>query len=309
MTSWPSTSAGPRTYLLVPSTEQVTITLSGSSTMACTCAGLVQSRLVSGFSMAVICARSLAVPLAASVAGAVGAGTGAVGTGAVGTGGGAGRRGGGGGLGGRGGLGRGRDRGARGGGCRAHATPSGKPTAPASGKATATPSAKATTPAKATVKPSSPASTSAGSGFPEALRAPAAATPSPTVPAPAKAAASTKATPAATATSAPAPVPTAPVPTAPVPAPTAPATDAAKGTASDLAQITPAIEKQLTSLDCTKPAQVQAIVDDPDKVMVTCSVDGTSKYVLGPAEVEGQDVKDAASGAELQPAGRPHRWL
>ena len=90
-----------------------------------------------------------------------------------------------------------------------------------------------------------------------------------------------------------------------MPAPTAPATDAAKGTASDLAQITPAIEKQLTSLDCTKPAQVQAIVDDPDKVMVTCSVDGTSKYVLGPAEVEGQDVKDAASGAELNQQGAP----
>jgi preprotein translocase subunit SecD len=186
------------------------------------------------------------------------------------------------------------------------ATPPGKATATPSGKATATPSAKATTPAKATAKPSSPASTSAGSGFPEALRAPAAATPSPSATAPAKAAASTKATtptkatPAATATSAPAPTPT-----APVPAPTAPATDAAKGTASDLAQITPAIEKQFTSLDCTKPAQVQAIVDDPDKVMVTCSVEGTSKYILGPAEVEGQDVKDAASGAELNQQGAP----
>jgi len=188
----------------------------------------------------------------------------------------------------------------------ASATPSGKATATPSAKATATPSAKATTPAKATVKPSSPASTSAGSGFPEALRAPAAATPSPSATVPAKAAASTKATapakatPAATATSAPAPTPT-----APAPAPSAPAPDASKGTASDLAQITPAIEKQFTALDCTKPAQVQAIVDDPDKVMVTCSVEGTSKYILGPAEVEGQDVKDAASGAELNQQGAP----
>ena len=39
--------------------------------------------------------------------------------------------------------------------------------------------------------------------------------------------------------------------------------------------------------------------------MVTCSVDGTSKYILGPAEVEGQDVKDAASGAELNQQGAP----
>jgi preprotein translocase subunit SecD len=187
------------------------------------------------------------------------------------------------------------------------ATPSATPSngATPSGKATAAPSAKATTlpkvtPSKATATPSGTASTSAGSGFPEALRATPAATPSPSSTAPAKAPAATKATPAATATSAPVPAPT-----APAPAPTAPATDAAKGTASDLAQITPAIEKQLTSLDCTKPAQVQAIVDDPDKVMVTCSVDGTSKYILGPAEVEGQDVKDAASGAELNQQGAP----
>ena len=181
------------------------------------------------------------------------------------------------------------------------ATPSGSPATP-SGKATATPSAKATTPRpKATAKPSGTASTSAGSGFPEALRAPAAATPSrhdrrprPRPPRPRQGHARRDGDQRAGAH-----------PTAPVPAPTAPATDAAKGTASDLAQITPPIEKQLTSLDCTKPAQVQAIVDDPDKVMVTCSVDGTSKYILGPAEVEGQDVKDAASGAELNQQGAP----
>ena len=86
------------------------------------------------------------------------------------------------------------------------ATPSATPSSGAtpSGKATATPSAKATTlpkatPSTATAKPSGTASTSAGSGFPEALRAPPAATPSPSATAPAKAPAATKATPAATA--------------------------------------------------------------------------------------------------------------
>ena len=44
--SLPSTSAGPRMYLVVPSTEQVTIALSGSSAMASTCLGSVQSSAV-----------------------------------------------------------------------------------------------------------------------------------------------------------------------------------------------------------------------------------------------------------------------
>ena len=39
--------------------------------------------------------------------------------------------------------------------------------------------------------------------------------------------------------------------------------------------------------------------------MVTCSVDGSTKSILGPAEVEGQDVKDATSGAELNQQGQP----
>jgi preprotein translocase subunit SecD len=179
------------------------------------------------------------------------------------------------------------------------ATPSGAASATPSARASATPSAKASvTPSpKATAKPSGTASTSAGSGFPEALRAPAATTPKPTTtPKP-------SATPVATAT--PSATPPAPATSAPVPTPAPAAGNSGKGTASDLAQITPAVEKQFTGLDCRKPAQVQAIVDDPDKVMVTCSVDGSSKYILGPAEVEGQDVKDATSGAELNQQGAP----
>jgi len=186
------------------------------------------------------------------------------------------------------------------------ATPSATPSAKATSTARATPPAKATAratpPAKASTKPSGAASTSAGSAFPQALRVPSATTPTPTGTATPQAA-SPK--PAATTPAASAPATSAP---APAPSPTAPSptgANGATGTASDLAQITPAIEKQFTALDCKDPKQVEAIVDDPDKVMVTCSVDGSTKSILGPAEVEGQDVKDASSGAELNQQGQP----
>lgn len=54
--------------------------------------------------------------------------------------------------------------------------------------------------------------------------------------------------------------------------------------ASDLACMTPAIERQLLqTLDCTDPAnRTGGGGDDPTKALVTCSVDGTVKYVLGP---------------------------
>ena len=180
------------------------------------------------------------------------------------------------------------------------ATPSATPSAKATPPAKAT--ARATPPAKASTKPSGAASTSAGSAFPQALRVPSATTPTPTGTATPQAA-SPK--PAATTPAASAPATSAP---APAPSPTAPSptgANGATGTASDLAQITPAIEKQFTALDCKDPKQVEAIVDDPDKVMVTCSVDGSTKSILGPAEVEGQDVKDATSGAEFNQQGQP----
>ena len=182
--------------------------------------------------------------------------------------------------------------------------PSGHAVAPAtatpSGKATATPSAKATTPAKATAKPSSPASTSAGSGFPEALRAPAPPRRAPR-PRPGQGPRVAK----ATARRAHGDQRAGADPHRSGAGPDAPAADAAKGTASDLAQITPAIEKQLTSLDCTKPAQVQAIVDDPDKVMVTCSVDGTEQVHPRPGRGRGPGRQGRHLRRRAQPAGRP----
>jgi len=141
-------------------------------------------------------------------------------------------------------------------------TPTGQPTATptATGKATARSTAKASTaPAK--------------SGYPPALAA--ATTPAPTVTALATAPA--KATPGATANPTTAPAGTLKNP-------------------SDLAWITPAVEAAYTALDCAKPKDIEAIVDDAVKPMVTCSDDGGTKYILGPAEVFGSDITNATFG-------------
>jgi preprotein translocase subunit SecD len=144
------------------------------------------------------------------------------------------------------------------------------------GTATGKPTAPATS--KPKVPTSSGTATSAPkSGFPHAL------------------AAATTPTPAATA---PAAKPTAPAakPTAPAAKPTAPA--AKPKNPSDEAWITPDVQQAFIALDCKNPKDVEAIVDDPGKPMVTCSQDGGTKYILGPAEVAGPDISDASSGLE-----------
>lgn len=151
----------------------------------------------------------------------------------------------------------------------------------------AAPTPVPTSPGGPTISPTSePTSTSAKtgtvttapkSGFPPALTA--ATTPAPT---------------AAT---------TPPVPTAVAPTTPAPATGAGPQNASDPAWITPEIEKAFTALDCANPKSVEAIVDDPAKPMVTCSAEGQAKYILGPAEVLGTEIKNATSGQQSTSSG------
>jgi preprotein translocase subunit SecD len=74
------------------------------------------------------------------------------------------------------------------------------------------------------------------------------------------------------------------------------ANDAAKGTASDLVQITPAVEKQFTQLSCADLNALKARPDDPKKPIVTCEQDGSVKYILGPVEVRGDQIKSASAG-------------
>ncbi|MGF1652648.1 MAG: protein translocase subunit SecD, partial [Actinomycetales bacterium] len=92
------------------------------------------------------------------------------------------------------------------------------------------------------------------------------------------------------------------------PAPTAGATDGATAEAtgepvpvpsptdgSDLAWITPEIQQEFVELDCLAEGATaggeQSPVDEP---LVTCSADGTEKYILGPVEITGASVTEAA---------------
>ena len=66
---------------------------------------------------------------------------------------------------------------------------------------------------------------------------------------------------------------------------------------SDYRWITPAVEREMVTLDCTDPAnRVGGGGDDPAKALVTCDPDGFVKYVLGPVEVEGTQIARASSG-------------
>ncbi len=75
------------------------------------------------------------------------------------------------------------------------------------------------------------------------------------------------------------------------------AATAATGTASDQAQITSEIAAKFQALDCSKEAnRTGGVAQDPKKVLVTCSQDGSARYILGPVEVEGSHIKSASSG-------------
>jgi preprotein translocase subunit SecD len=149
-------------------------------------------------------------------------------------------------------------------------TATGTPTGTATSKATSTSSSAPT--AKTTAKSTS----GAKSGFPQALSA--ATTPAPTPAA--------SATPLSKATS-PAPKP---------------------ANASDPAWVTQDVAAAFTALNCNNPKDIEAIVDDPAKPMVTCSVDGQAKYILGPAEVLGSEVSNATSGQQQSQGGSTGIW-
>ncbi len=157
-------------------------------------------------------------------------------------------------------------------------TPVPSPTVSPSGTPTATPTA---TPGATSGPGGSPTSSPAQRALPQALlQATPTSTPSPTRPA---------ASPTASGAVTPAPKPT---------------------NASDLAQITPALQQEFIALDCGKTAAVQGSRDDPAKPLVTCSDDGAEKYILGPAEVIGTDIKDATAGLQTtQQGATTNEWV
>ncbi len=101
-----------------------------------------------------------------------------------------------------------------------------------------------------------------------------------------------------------APAPTGPptpsVPVAPTgPAGAVPTAPGAPGGQISLPGVTPKQQAEFVKLTCTDTLKLQGGTDDPKKPLVTCSQDRTEKYILGPVEVSGDDIKSATSG--LQP--------
>jgi preprotein translocase subunit SecD len=132
-------------------------------------------------------------------------------------------------------------------------------------------------------------------------------------PAPAPAA-STTATPAATPSGSssklsksapyfadPAPIVT-PKATAPAPAPAStPESDAQSQAVAAAGEI---LSQQFAALDCTKEESTRGGGgDSPDLPLVTCDRDGSARYVLGPAEVLGTQVKNASAAIDQEGSG------
>jgi preprotein translocase subunit SecD len=148
-------------------------------------------------------------------------------------------------------------------------TSTGAPTSGTSGSATSGASASSGSTSSGSA---SATKSSAGRAIPQALaRADATTTPSAT-----PTGASSGATPSPTATT-----------------PTAKPTDA-----SDPNWVTPALQAQFDAETCQNLNALQGNTDDPTKPYVTCKNDGTEKYILGPVEVSGTDIKGAV--AQLQ---------
>ncbi|WP_240930513.1 protein translocase subunit SecD [Isoptericola sp. BMS4] len=90
----------------------------------------------------------------------------------------------------------------------------------------------------------------------------------------------------------------------PSPEPSQGSGDAEATDPSDLAQITPEVQQEFEALDCSEEKNlVGGGGDDPDKVLVTCSEDGSLKYILGPMEVDGTHIASASSGLVPGPNG------
>ncbi len=89
----------------------------------------------------------------------------------------------------------------------------------------------------------------------------------------------------------------------PLPTASPPAGASAPKDPTDLAWITPELTEEFQTLDCSDPAALEGLVDDPAKPLVTCEVDGTAKYILGPVAVSGDKISDATSGYRTNQQG------
>ena len=73
--------------------------------------------------------------------------------------------------------------------------------------------------------------------------------------------------------------------------------------ASDLNWITPEIQKEFDDLDCASVFREPGQIDDPAVPLVTCDVNGFTKFILGPVEVDGANISDASNGTVTSSTG------
>lgn len=74
---------------------------------------------------------------------------------------------------------------------------------------------------------------------------------------------------------------------------------------SDLAWITPQVQYDFYTLDCSDPEVLGGgRTDDPAKAIAACSAEGDAKYILGPVDIQGERLKTATAGMIYNAAGQ-----
>ncbi|WP_239119536.1 protein translocase subunit SecD [Planotetraspora thailandica] len=66
----------------------------------------------------------------------------------------------------------------------------------------------------------------------------------------------------------------------------------------DTSGIDPALLTQFRDIDCTAKNRGQGLPDDPNKQIVACSDDGSARYILDKAAVQGTEISGAQSGTD-----------
>ena len=78
---------------------------------------------------------------------------------------------------------------------------------------------------------------------------------------------------------------------------------AAPTDASDLNWITPELRAKYDAFDCQTEFRKPGQVDDPKVPLITCDTYRTTKFILGPVEVDGSNIADATSGTVTTSTG------
>ncbi|MCU1431845.1 MAG: secD, partial [Actinotalea sp.] len=108
-------------------------------------------------------------------------------------------------------------------------------------------------------------------------------------------------------------VQSAPTPTE-APAPTPDDVEAPTPTdPSDPAWVTDELLAEFAAYDCTAAENLRGgatLVGDPEAAVVACDQFGTSKFILGPVEIRGEDIESATSGLRVSQTGAiTNEWI